>query len=198
MIFQNDIGWWFFNNSERTPHQSEKTSLQGDHLHSGWRVSTFYASPNESSPSSRNQICGLQTEMRRADCKRIGRAVLRLRTRVSQVIGWKLPTLPWAALLLLHALDPALPPSPILNEVRTRCRSPPHTRVLTGCMQVIHYATRRILHGASRLMQAMPAWFLRPRRAPPRFCRDARVLRSHYYGHAWYECTRSSFLQASR
>ena len=51
------------------------------------------------------------------------------------------------------------------------------------------HATRPTPHGASRLVQAMSAWSVKTRRAPPRHCRDARV-----YGHtttAMYdnECT---------
>ena len=39
-------------------------------------------------------------------------------------------------------------------------------------------ATRRTPHGPSRLVLTMPAWPVKPRRAPPRHCRSARV-----YGH---------------
>ena len=42
-------------------------------------------------------------------------------------------------------------------------------------MQFTLQATRRTPHGASRLMQAMPAWLVKTRRAPPRHGRDARV-----------------------
>ena len=45
-------------------------------------------------------------------------------------------------------------------------------------MQLTLHATRRTPHGASRLVQAMPAWSVKPRRAPSRHSRDARV-----YGH---------------
>ena len=40
------------------------------------------------------------------------------------------------------------------------------------------HATRRTPHGASRLVQAMSAWLVKTRCAPPRHSRDARV-----YGH---------------
>ena len=45
-------------------------------------------------------------------------------------------------------------------------------------MQFSLHATRRTLHGASRLVQAIPAWLVKTRRAPSRHSRDARV-----YGH---------------
>ena len=40
------------------------------------------------------------------------------------------------------------------------------------------HVTRRTPHGALRLVQAVSAWSVKPRRAPSRHCRDARV-----YGH---------------
>ena len=53
---------------------------------------------------------------------------------------------------------------------------PPHKAVRSG-MQLTLLATRRTPHGASRLVQAMPAWSVKARRAPSRHW-DARV-----YGH---------------
>ena len=42
-------------------------------------------------------------------------------------------------------------------------------------MQFTLHATRRALHGALRLVQAMPAWLVKIRRAPSRHSTDARV-----------------------
>ena len=47
-----------------------------------------------------------------------------------------------------------------------------------GRMQFTLHETRRTPHGDSRLVQAMPAWLVKTRRAPSRDSRDARV-----YGH---------------
>ena len=44
--------------------------------------------------------------------------------------------------------------------------------------QLALHSTRRTPHGASRLVQAISAWSVKIRRAPPRHCRDARI-----YGH---------------
>ena len=46
-------------------------------------------------------------------------------------------------------------------------------------MQYTLHATRRTPYGALRLVQAMPAWLVKTRRAPSRHSRDARV-----YGHS--------------
>ena len=51
-------------------------------------------------------------------------------------------------------------------------------RAVLGRMQFTLHATRRTLHGASRLVQAMSAWLVKTRRAPSRHSRDAKV-----YGH---------------
>ena len=51
-------------------------------------------------------------------------------------------------------------------------------RAVFGRMQFTLHATRRTPHDASHLVQAMPAWLVKTRRAPPRHSRDARV-----YGH---------------
>ena len=51
----------------------------------------------------------------------------------------------------------------------------PHFAAHPSC----RYATRLTPYGASRLLQATPAWSVKTRRAPSRHCRDARV-----YGHA--------------
>ena len=56
------------------------------------------------------------------------------------------------------------------------CRSASQA-ILSGMRLTLH-ATRQTLHGASRLVQAMPAWSVKARHAPSRHCRDARV-----YGH---------------
>ena len=45
-------------------------------------------------------------------------------------------------------------------------------------MQLTLHATRRTLHGASRLVLAVYAWSVKTRHTPSRHCRDARV-----YGH---------------
>ena len=42
-------------------------------------------------------------------------------------------------------------------------------------VQLTLHATRSTPHGASCLAQAMSAWSVKTRRAPPRHCRDARV-----------------------
>ena len=59
--------------------------------------------------------------------------------------------------------------------------------VVLGRMKFTLHATRRTPHGASRLVQAMPAWLVKTRRAPSRHSRDARVLWSYGYGHAQTE-----------
>ena len=56
------------------------------------------------------------------------------------------------------------------------CKSAP--QAILSRMQLALHATRRTLHGASRLVQAMSAWSVKTRHAPSRHCRDARV-----YGH---------------
>ena len=56
-------------------------------------------------------------------------------------------------------------------------------RAVLGRMQFTLHATRRTPHGAWRLVQAMPAWLLKTRRAPSWHTRDARVLWSYDYGH---------------
>ena len=47
-------------------------------------------------------------------------------------------------------------------------------RAVLGRMQVTLHATRRIPHGASRMVQARSAWLVKTRRAPSRHGRDAR------------------------
>ena len=42
-------------------------------------------------------------------------------------------------------------------------------------MRLTLHATRQTPDGASRLVQAMPAWLVKTRRAPSRHCRDATV-----------------------
>ena len=62
------------------------------------------------------------------------------------------------------------------------------SRAVPGTMQFTLHATRRTPHGASRLVQAMSAWFVKTRRAPSRHnSRDARVY--GHYGHAQTEFT---------
>ena len=51
-------------------------------------------------------------------------------------------------------------------------------RAILETMQFTLHAPRRTPHGASRLVQAISAWLVKPRRAPSRHSRDARV-----YGH---------------
>ena len=48
-------------------------------------------------------------------------------------------------------------------------------RAVLGRMQFTLYVTRRTPHGASRLVQAMPAWLVTTRHAPSRHSRDATV-----------------------
>ena len=72
--------------------------------------------------------------------------------------------------------------------------SPPHERLLVGCSsQPTLHATRRTPHRASRLVQAMPAWLVKTRRAPSRHCSDARVLWSYKYGHAAVQVVSTSY-----
>ena len=52
------------------------------------------------------------------------------------------------------------------------------SKAVLSRMQVTLHATRPTPHGASRLVQAMPAWSVKTRRAPSGHYRDARV-----YGH---------------
>ena len=54
-------------------------------------------------------------------------------------------------------------------------------------IQLTLRSTRRTPQGASHLVHAMPAWSLKPQRAPSPHCRDARVYRLeatviHYIG----------------
>ena len=51
-------------------------------------------------------------------------------------------------------------------------------RAVLARMQFTLHTTRRTPHGASRLVQTMPAWVVKTLRAPSRNSRDARV-----YGH---------------
>ena len=61
-------------------------------------------------------------------------------------------------------------------------------RGVLGRMKLTLHATRRTPHGASRLVQAMPAWLVKTRHAPSRHGRDARVYSHTYdYGHAQTE-----------
>ena len=48
-------------------------------------------------------------------------------------------------------------------------------RAVLGRTHFTLYATRRTLHGASRLVQAMSAWLVKTRRPPSRHSRDERV-----------------------
>ena len=48
-------------------------------------------------------------------------------------------------------------------------------RTVLRRMQFTLHATPRTPHGASRLVQAMPAWLVKTRRGPSRHSRDARV-----------------------
>ena len=58
-----------------------------------------------------------------------------------------------------------------------RQETPPHAVIINSIsrMQLVRYATRTTPHGASRLVQAMSAWSVKTRRAPPQHCRDASV-----------------------
>ena len=62
-------------------------------------------------------------------------------------------------------------------------------RAVLGRMKFTIHATRRIPHGASRLVQAISAWLVKTRRAPSRHNRDARAVWSYGYGHAQTEYT---------
>ena len=69
-----------------------------------------------------------------------------------------------------------IPPLP--SQFVRRCH--PYARksisqAVLSRMQLTLHATRRIPHGASRLVLAMSAWSVETRRAPSRHCRVARV-----------------------
>ena len=49
------------------------------------------------------------------------------------------------------------------------------SQVVLSRVQLTLHATRRTPHGASRLVQPMPAWLVKTRRARSRRCRDTRV-----------------------
>ena len=49
------------------------------------------------------------------------------------------------------------------------------SQVVLSRLQLKFHSTHQTLHGASRLLQAMSAWSVKTRRAPPRHCTDARV-----------------------
>ena len=78
-----------------------------------------------------------------------------------------------------------------MTKATNKCVTPPQfvrrchpyarksaSQALLSRMQLTLHATRRTPHGASRLVLAMSAWSVKTRRAPFRYCRDARV-----YGH---------------
>ena len=91
----------------------------------------------------------------------------------------------------------------------SRCRNPPHKRFLAlGRVQLTLHATRRIPHGASRLVQAMPVWWAKSRRAPPRHCRNVRgcggtttamhdMSTPRYKVHALYVCREKTLALSS-
>ena len=67
------------------------------------------------------------------------------------------------------------------NQFIGRCHAYARKSALQAVLSRMHLtldATRRTLHGASRLVLAMSAWSVKPRRAPSQHFRDARV-----YGH---------------
>ena len=72
------------------------------------------------------------------------------------------------------------------KKVGTRCRRPSYERLLERMQFTVH-ATRRTPHGAWRLVQAIPAWLVKTRRAPSRHSRDGRV-----YGHTTTAMQKSS------
>ena len=67
----------------------------------------------------------------------------------------------------------------VIHKQESRHKVPKSVlRAVLGRMLFILHATRRTLHGASRLVQAMSAWLVETRRAQSRRSRDTRV-----YGH---------------
>ena len=58
------------------------------------------------------------------------------------------------------------------------CKSASQAVLINSRMQLTLHATRPPPHGASRLVQATPAWSVKTRHTPSRHCRDARA-----YGH---------------
>ena len=90
------------------------------------------------------------------------------------ILRYALPSRLWSGRTRKQSNSLALPS--ISKKVGTRCRSPSYERF--GRMQFTLHTTRRTPHGASRLVQAMPAWLVKTRRAPSRHSGDARV-----YGH---------------
>ena len=57
----------------------------------------------------------------------------------------------------------------------TRKLTKPASQAVLSGMRVTVYATRRTPRGASLLVQAMPVWLVKTRRAPSRHCGDAGV-----------------------
>ena len=51
----------------------------------------------------------------------------------------------------------------------------PASKAVLCWMQLTLHAARPTPHGASRLVEAMPVWSVKTRRAPSRHCRDARI-----------------------
>ena len=87
----------------------------------------------------------------------------------------------------------ALPPrTPQLHWTLLSVSKSASTTLLSS-MQLTLHATRPPHNDASRLVQAMPAWLVKTRRAPSRHCSDARVLWSYKYGHAAVQVVSTSY-----
>ena len=74
------------------------------------------------------------------------------------------------------------------------------SQVVLDRMQLTLRASRQTPHGASRLVQAMPAWLVKTRRASSRHCRDARAAPPTPHPphtHALYPSPPSRHLSAS-
>ena len=65
----------------------------------------------------------------------------------------------------------------ICKKLRTRCRSPLHKRLLVGCSSPFMRLAKHLTANRAWCKQIC-AWAMKPRRAPSRGCRHARV-----YGH---------------
>ena len=106
-----------------------------------------------------------------------GEALLRTRGMVgSRSVYGKAPHEAVTSIVTLEVVTPKK-----AKKLIRRCH--PYARksasqAILSRMQLTYHATRRIPHGASRLVLAMPAWSVKTRRAPSRHFRDVRV-----YGH---------------
>ena len=70
-------------------------------------------------------------------------------------------------------------PNPVTLTLITQTSREGYTsQVFLSKMEPTVHATRQTPHGASRLVQAVPAWSVKTRRAPFRHCRGSRVCQT--------------------